>query len=384
MAERYWIDVFNPTTWPEFLAAGGTVSGFTERQRNTVDLIQLGDVLLAYVAGISRWIGVLEVTRAHFTDPTPVWSDGVFPERVGVRVLRSLDLETAVPAADLRDSMKLFASLQNPNKWSIFFRRSPTQISAEDARVVIDAIEAAIVSPVVRPIAPGLLRSRPRRMDEVEPEDESPVIVPSDDEAAPAVDEALLAVEDSQPAPTARDYSIETEHTEIQWLLLKLGSDMGQEVWVARNDRSRTWHGHAFTDLPRLRLDLPRQFDPMTSRIIEMIDVLWLDGSAITAAFEIESTTSIYSGLLRMSDLLALQPNLNIPLFLVAPDERRNKVITEVNRPTFARLPSPLVDVCRYISFTTLREQVAKAAPLLRYLRPAFLQELSESCEPAG
>jgi hypothetical protein len=47
-----------------------------------------------------------------------------------------------------------------------------------------------------------------------------------------------------------------------------------------------------------------------------MIDVLWLDGNAIVAAFEIESTTSIYSGLLRMSDLLAMQPNLNIPLFL--------------------------------------------------------------------
>ena len=51
---------------------------------------------------------------------------------------------------------------------------------------------------------------------------------------------------------------------------------------------------------------------------------------------EIEHTTSIYSGLLRMSDLVAMQPNLQIPLFIVAPDVRRNKVIEEVNRPTFA------------------------------------------------
>ncbi len=65
--------------------------------------------------------------------------------------------------------------------------------------------------------------------------------------------------------------------------------------------------------------------------------------------FEIESTTSIYSGILRMSDLLAQQPNISVPLFLVAPDERRDEVIRQVNRPTFERMNPPLVDVCRYI-----------------------------------
>ena len=59
----------------------------------------------------------------------------------------------------------------------------------------------------------------------------------------------------------------------------------------------------------------------------------------MVAAFEIESTTSIYSGLLRMSDLIAMQPNLNIPLYLVAPNERRQKVFAEVNRSTGQ--PSP-------------------------------------------
>jgi len=97
-------------------------------------------------------------------------------------------------------------------------------------------------------------------------------------------------------------------------------------------------------------------------------------------AFEIESTTSIYSGLLRMSDLIAMQPNLNIPLFLVAPDDRRQKVFAEVNRPTFARLSPPLVDLCRYISFSTLRDYLAQVTPFVRYLKPDFLDELSEPC----
>ncbi len=36
-------------------------------------------------------------------------------------------------------------------------------------------------------------------------------------------------------------------------------------------------------------------------------------------------------GLLRMSDLLALQPNLNIKLYLVAPDEKQSKVRAQGN-----------------------------------------------------
>lgn len=44
-------------------------------------------------------------------------------------------------------------------------------------------------------------------------------------------------------------------------------------------------------------------------------------------------TTSIYSGLLRMADLMALQPNLDIRAHIVAHDETKDKVIQEISRP---------------------------------------------------
>src|SRR5439155_15904879 len=95
----------------------------------------------------------------------------------------------------------------------------------------------------------------------------------------------------------------------------------------------------------------PAAVRPVTNQTIELIDVLWLDGNAIVAAFEVESTTSIYSGLLRMSDLLARQPNIQVPLFLVAAEERREKVIQQVNRPTFAGVEPPLAEVSRHLPF---------------------------------
>jgi hypothetical protein len=81
-----------------------------------------------------------------------------------------------------------------------------------------------------------------------------------------------------------------------------------------------------------------------------------------------------------MSDLLARQPNISVPLFLVAPDERREKVIQQVNRPTFERMKPPLVEVCRYISFEGFREVLTAAHDYVSFLKPAWLQTISESC----
>jgi hypothetical protein len=133
--------------------------------------------------------------------------------------------------------------------------------------------------------------------------------------------------------------------------------------------------------VPRLIDSLPLQFDEATTRTVELINVLWMRKNAIVAAFEIECTTSIYSGLLRMSDLIAMQPNLNIPLYIVAPDERREKMLAEVNRPTFSRLAPPMNQIYRYISFSALRDRVPQMADMTGYLTPEFLEELSESCE---
>jgi hypothetical protein len=83
-----------------------------------------------------------------------------------------------------------------------------------------------------------------------------------------------------------------------------------------------------------------------------------------------------------MSDLLARQPNISVPLFLVAPEDRRDEVIPQVNRPTFASMSPPLVDVCRYISFEGLRDALAEAKDYIPHLKPSWLQTISESCAP--
>lgn len=306
-----------------------------------------------------------------FKDATTIWNDAVFPCRLGVKVLVSLTPETGVPILDLKDKLAVFEDLKSPFTWTAHFRASPAKWKAPDAEIVVAAIREAEKNPVDRPLDPAKLARRPPALRTKLGAVEVAVTVP---ESEPIIAEvSTSAAANLTNGPTA--------HEEIQWLLLKLGNDMGLDLWVARNDRGREVNGNKFSNLSRLKPDLPLQFDDVTNRTIELIDVLWLKGNAIVAAFEIESTTSIYSGLLRMSDLIAMQPNLNIPLFLVAPDERRDKVIIEVNRPTFSRLSPPMNQMCRFISFSSLRKNIAQVSSFLRHLKPEFLDDLSESCE---
>ena len=373
----YWLDLFTYETWQEFLAAGANVSGFRDKQWKVAQRIKPGDLLLCYLTGVSRWIGTLEVTGPAYRDSSPIWSKNVFPARLPVKLLDRLEPLTAIPVIEMRDGLSIFRNLKSPHAWTGRFRGSLSKWDPEDGQAVIAAIKDALAHPIERPFDASKLRKVPpvlkasRAGAVTIPENEEPAEIEKD--KAPIAKQEIMGTI-SEPKETSA-------HTEIQWLLLKLGNDMGLDIWVARNDRNKSNHGRSFTSFSKLKTTLPHQFDEATNRTIELIDVLWLKGNSIQAAFEIESTTSIYSGLLRMSDLITMQPNLNIPLYIVAPIERREKVISEINRPTFARLSPPMAEVCRFISFEELRKQLDVVANVLQYLKPEFLDSFSESCQ---
>lgn len=112
------------------------------------------------------------------------------------------------------------------------------------------------------------------------------------------------------------------ESMQIQALIARIGTMMGYSIWLPKADRGRVlkvWKAE-----PGELLDqLPLGYDSTTMKTVEQIDVIWLRKRSIVRAFEVEHTTSVYSGLLRMADLVALQPNINIKLHIVAPAEKR-------------------------------------------------------------
>lgn len=116
-------------------------------------------------------------------------------------------------------------------------------------------------------------------------------------------------------------------HTEIQGWLRDLGLAMGYDVWVASNDRNRAFGGGKLSDCCLETLPFPEGVPGADA--VRLIDVLWLDKATrrIVAAYEVEHTTSIYSGIVRMLDLaLGEEVHALEGLFLVAPDAREQDV----------------------------------------------------------
>jgi hypothetical protein len=368
MGRKYWLDLFTGITWDEFKKNGATVSGFRRRRYKLVKQIHIGDYLLCYLTGLSRFIGVLEVKSECFEDDAPIWKDAEFPLRFKVEIIHELTPKTAIPIFDIKDKLSIFQNLKSPHAWSGFFRGSPVQFNSGDGEVIVEAIRKAVTNPIERDYDEAKYQRRPKIF---ESEKLGIVTVPEEDK------------EDTELEIIGTDLETgESTHQEIQGLLLKLGSDLGLDVWVARNDRNRSYNSVPFAKIPHLKDQLPRQFDEATNRTIELIDVLWLQGDAIVAAFEVEHTSAIYSGLLRMADLVTMQPNININLYLVAPDERKDKVISEINRPIFAKLKPPLPKICKFIPYSILKKEIKEIGNRVRFLKPEFIDQIAEDCGP--
>ena len=170
----------------------------------------------------------------------------------------------------------------------------------------------------------------------------------------------------------------ESLHSKAQYLLAKIGQIVGCKNFIASNDRKRTFNkidlGQlSVSTLPNLGLN-----NEATNRI-SLIDVIWLKQNAPMCAFEVETSTSVYSGLLRMSDLIAVVPALNIKLYIVAQEERRNKVLSELSRPTFRKIG--LNDYCEFISIEDLDELLSKIENLSGHIHPSILDTIAVGLE---
>lgn len=147
-------------------------------------------------------------------------------------------------------------------------------------------------------------------------------------------------------------------HTEVQSWLRDLGIALGYNVWVASNDQSRSCNGGKLGD--GCLVGLPPILK--NSDTVHLIDIIWIDKitDQAKAAFEVEHSTSIYSGILRMLDL-ALGENTMPPegLFLVAPDGREEDVRAQLARPSFGGVGHMNL---RYISYGDLKSNRASIA----------------------
>lgn len=124
-------------------------------------------------------------------------------------------------------------------------------------------------------------------------------------------------------------------HSQVQTFLAGIGNLKGYDVWIPASDCAR------------IEWNLTGRFSPMScvpagydevAHILSEVDVVWIARGANTVEglFEVEHTTSIYSGLLRFNDLLLTNPKLS-HFSIVSDDNRRSVFARQLHRPTFQK-----------------------------------------------
>ncbi|GEM82421.1 type II restriction endonuclease [Meiothermus hypogaeus] len=185
---------------------------------------------------------------------------------------------------------------------------------------------------------------------------------PTDDPSAIQAWEADLARAREEARAQTEARESDRTHTEVQGWLRDLGRALGFAVWVAANDRSREYAGGKLSDgcidsLPASVAGMPG------ADAVRLIDVLWLEpeGARVVAAFEVEHSTSIYSGIVRMLDLALGAPDQAVQgLYLVAPDAREKEVRDQLSRPAFQQVARLHVRYLPYGELERHREVIAR------------------------
>ncbi len=140
----------------------------------------------------------------------------------------------------------------------------------------------------------------------------------------------------------------ELSHGQVQSLLAGIGHKQGYDLWIPANNRSGL--DRNFLGVATLRSDLPAGYEKVRTAL-EEVDVVWIKkgSNILEGLFEVEHTTSIYSGLLRFNDVHVEYPTLQSRFGIVANEGRRSLYTRQIDRPTFRN--SRLNEVCTFYDY---------------------------------
>ena len=158
---------------------------------------------------------------------------------------------------------------------------------------------------------------------------------------------------DSLPSVESKDLNAVVQnlsHWQAQTLIGGIGALKGYGVYVPPNNvELLDWE--LVRPFPLINA-LPAYVEERT-RFASEIDVIWVDHKqdAIAAAFEVEHSTPVYSGLLRFNDVLLTCHGVN-RFFVVSNESRRDLFVRQLQRPTFQR--SGLNELASFLDYSNV------------------------------
>lgn len=141
----------------------------------------------------------------------------------------------------------------------------------------------------------------------------------------------------------AMDIPAKRRHTQMQIAIIEIGKQLGYRTYIAQNDMGITYKeqkiGQMEGVVPSLQRENIMKVYTAAAHAARLIDCIWFEnGSLMPAVMEVEHSTGVTSGLQRMLGLYNHIKGFSTRYVIIAPDEERDKVIREANRPEFQPL----------------------------------------------
>lgn len=160
-------------------------------------------------------------------------------------------------------------------------------------------------------------------------------------------------------------------HTRIQYQLLKLGSDMGFNVFSAVDDTKKIEKLSPIKNCNAIRPEFTSNNE--INKTLKRVDVVWIKDEKIIALIEIEDTTNIEHSVVKLHELSNADPNINIRIYIVAPDDKEAKISKTFKIKAFKDLN------IKYIRYSKLNELLESSEKYSAGFKPKILDIISDN-----
>ena len=368
MAKKYFRTSYSPITYDIDIKRSEIKNkcGIPKRNENSASQVKIGDIFINYLVGLSRFVGLCEITsKAKLSDENLYYLGDPYEIQFEVNsILLPIEHTISIHERIIWDNLSITKGLERSNrKWGGSFYGSINRLKDDDGQLLENLLRQQQSNPTNYPLSSHEEKVYNGYLKRDRPSVKNSIIETSQ----PEEDEKIIEIVEEDLVETT-DNKKYYKSSEIQALIAKIGYNLKFQIWLPNHDRNT---------IKVLTNGIPddifiNELPYDISDVVKQIDVLWVKGRTIVRAFEVEGTTAIYSGILRMSDLVEENPNINTSLHIVAAEERKEQVFRELSRPTFSKLQSR----CSYISYDVI-EKLANNEDL-EYLKESIIDKYAE------
>ena len=142
----YYLHLFSPFTYEEFLSAKKYTPGFRPGLLNAAKNLQTGDVLISYLTKVSRWVAALQVTGELYEDHSSRFATAKDPFvlRVQAKPLVLLDPSYGIPVKEdfIWTNLSFTAGkYKGDSRWTGPFRSSLRLLSDKDGDFLLNCLQ---------------------------------------------------------------------------------------------------------------------------------------------------------------------------------------------------------------------------------------------------